>query len=192
MNAILKHRYALLGSLLAFGNLYLAYLFRFDLVPLKLPYDLIENILYLDNPVYNFGGFFVDGSEPTVRRLPTVFILIYVSYVLYRYLLRARTRLQTLFSVLLLGGVGGLTLDILSYGSVTDWLGFMIPGGGYYSMLNISDLMILISAPFASLLCIQNIFLKLIAFTFSVTVIGANSYYHFITIYNKLSNSIFF
>ena len=192
MNAILRHRYALLGCALAFGNLYLAYLFRFDLVPLKLPYDLIENILYLDNPVYNFGGFFVDGSEPTVRRLPTVLILIYVSYILYRYLLRTRTRLQTLFSVLLLGGVGGLTLDILSYGSVTDWLGFMIPGGRYYSMLNISDLMILISAPFASLLCIQNIFLKLIAFTFSVIVIGANSYYHFITIYNKLSNSIFF
>ena len=192
MNAILRHRYALLGSLLAFGNLYLAYLFRFDLVPLKLPYDLIGNFLYLDNPVYNFGGFFVDGSEPTVRRLPTVIILIYISYVLYRYLLRTRTRLQTLFSVLLLGGVGGLTFDILSYGSVTDWLGFIIPGGRYYSMLNLSDLMILISAPFASLLCIQNIFLKLIAFTFSVIVIGANSYYHFITIYNKLSNSIFF
>ena len=79
MNAVLKHRYALLGSLLAFGNLYLAYLFRFDLVPLKLPYDLIGNFLYLDNPVYNFGGFFVDGSEPTVRRLPTVIILIYIS-----------------------------------------------------------------------------------------------------------------
>ena len=101
MNAILKHRYALLGSLLAFGNLYLAYLFRFDLVPLKLPYDLIGNILYLDNPVYNFGGFFVDGSEPTVRRLPTVLILIYVSYILYRYLLRTRTRLQTLFTMLI-------------------------------------------------------------------------------------------
>ena len=52
MNAILRHKYALLGSLLAFGNLYLSYLFRFDLVPLKLPYDLIENIIYLDNPVY--------------------------------------------------------------------------------------------------------------------------------------------
>ena len=102
MNAILRHRYALLGSLLAFGNLYLAYLFRFDLVPLKLPYDLIGNFLYLDNPVYNFGGFFVDGSEPTVRRLPTVLILIYISYVLYRYLLRTRTRLQILFSVLLI------------------------------------------------------------------------------------------
>ena len=45
MNAILRHRYALLGSLLAFGNLYLAYLFRFDLVPFKLPYDLIENVI---------------------------------------------------------------------------------------------------------------------------------------------------
>ena len=192
MNNFLRHRYALLGCALAFGNLYLAYLFRFDLVPFKLPYDLIDGILFIDNPVYNFGGFFVDGSEPSVRRLPTVLILIYVSYILYRYLLRTRLRSQTLFSVLLLGGVGGLTLDILSYGSVTDWLGFMIPGGRYYSMLNISDLMILISAPFASLLCIKNIVLKLIGFSFSLIVIVANSYYHLITIYNKLSNSIFF
>ena len=35
--------------------------------------------------------------------------------------------------------MGGLTLDILSYGSVCDWLGFMIPGGRYYSLFNISD-----------------------------------------------------
>ena len=186
MNSILKHRYALFGTLLAFGNLYLAYLFRFDLIPLKLPYTLIENILYLDNPVYNFGGFFVDGSEPTIYRLPTIFILLYVSYNLYKYLLKPHTKSQTIFAIILLGGLGGLTLDILAYGSVCDWLGFMIPGGRYYSLLNISDLMILVSAPFAAIICIPKIILKIVAFVFSILVIGANSYYHFIALYNLI------
>ena len=186
MNSITKHRYALFGTLLAFINLYLSYLFRFDLIPIKLPYTLIENILYLDNPVYNFGGFFVDGSEPTIYRLPTIFILLYVSYNLYKYLLKPHTKSQTIFAIILLGGLGGLTLDILAYGSVCDWLGFMIPGSRYYSLLNISDLMILVSAPFAALLCIPNFILKVIAFIFSILVIGANSYYHFIALYKLI------
>ena len=192
MMNLLKYKYALTGTLLAFGNLYLSYLFRYDLVPLKLPFTLVENLLFLDNPIYNYGGFFIDGSQPTLKRLPTVLILIYLCYILYKYLLKKNTKLQNIFAILLLGGVGGLTLDILSYGNVCDWMGFMIPGGRYYSMLNISDLMILISAPFASLLCIKNIVLKLIGFSFSLIVIVANSYYHLITIYNKLSNSVFF
>ena len=186
MNSITKHRYSLLGTLLAFGNLYLSYLFRNENIPIKLPYTLIENVLYLDNPAYNYGGFFVDGSEPTIYRLPTVLILIYVTYLLYKYLLKSHTKSQTIFAVLLLGGVGGLTLDILAYGSVCDWLGFMIPGSRYYSLLNISDLMILISAPFAALLCIPNLMMRLIAFIFSILVIGANSYYHFIALYNLI------
>ena len=82
--------------------------------------------------------------------------------------------------------MGGLTLDILAYGSVCDWLGFMIPESRYYSLLNISDLMILISAPFAALLCIPNLIMKLVAFAFSILVIGANSYYHFIALYNLI------
>jgi len=112
--------------------------------------------------------------------------LIYVSYNLYKYLPKPHTKLQTIFAIILLGGLGGLTLDILAYGSVGDWLGFMIPGSRYYSLLNISDLMILVSAPFAALLCIPNFILKLIAFTFSILVIGANSYYHFIALYKLI------
>ena len=113
--------------------------------------------------------------------------MIYFSYVLYKYLLKPHTKSQTIFAVILLGGLGGLTLDILAYGSVCDWLGFMIPGSRYYSLLNISDLMILVSAPFASLLCIQNLILKVIAFAFSILVIGANSYYHFIALYKLIT-----
>ena len=183
----MKHLFSLIGTSLAFGNLYLSYLFRNENIPIKLPYTLIENILYLDNPAYNYGGFFVDGSEPTIYRLPTVLILIYVTYILYKYLLKSHTTSQTIFAVLLLGGVGGLTLDILAYGSVCDWLGFIIPGSRYYSLLNISDLMILISAPFAALLCIPNLIMKLVAFIFSILVIGANSYYHFIALYKLIT-----
>ena len=117
----MKHLFSLIGTSLAFGNLYLAYLFRTENIPIKLPYTIINNILYLDNPIYNFGGFFVDGSEPTIYRLPTVFILIYISYVLYKYLLKPHTKSQTIIAVILLGGLGGLTLDILAYGSVCDW-----------------------------------------------------------------------
>ncbi len=182
----MKHLFSLIGTSLAFGNLYLSYLFRFESFSLKLPYTIIENVLYLDNPAYNYGGFFVDGSEPTIYRLPTVLILIYVTYILYKYLLKSHTKSQTIFAVLLLGGVGGLTLDILAYGSVCDWLGFMIPGSRYYSLLNFSDLMILISAPFAALLCIPNLIMRLIAFIFSILVIAANSYYHFIALYNLI------
>ena len=188
MMNLLKYKYTIIGTLLAFGNLYLSYLFRYDLVPLKLPFTLVENLLFLDNPIYNYGGFFIDGSQPTLKRLPTVLILIYLCYILYKYLLKKNTKLQNIFAILLLGGVGGLTLDILSYGNVCDWIGFMIPGGRYYSKLNISDLMILISAPFVSLLCIQNIFLKLMAFSFAIIVISANSYYHFLTIINLIIN----
>ena len=80
--------------------------------------------------------------------------------------------------------MGGLTLDILAYGSVCDWLGFMISEIRYYSLLSISDLITLISAPFSALLCIPNFILNVIAFAFSILFIGANSYYHFIALYN--------
>ena len=113
--------------------------------------------------------------------------MLYVSYNLYKYLLKPHTKSQTIFAVILLGGLGGLTLDILAYGSVCDWLGFMIPGSRYYSLLNISDLMILVSAPFAALLCIPNFSLKLIAFIFSILVIGANSFYHLIALYKLIT-----
>ena len=112
--------------------------------------------------------------------------MLYVSFNLYKYLLKPHTKSQTIFAIILLGGLGGLTLDILAYGSVCDWLGLMIPGGRYYSLLNISDLMILVSAPFAAIICIPNIILKIVAFVFSILVIGANSYYHFIALYNLI------
>ena len=63
----------------------------------------------------------------------------------------------------------------------------MIPGGRYYSLLNISDVMILVFAPFIALLCILNFNLKVIAFTFSILVIGSNSYYHIIALYKLIT-----
>jgi len=46
--------------------------------------------------------------------------------------------------------------------------------------------MILISTPFAALLYIPNLIMKLIAVIFSILVIAANSYYHFIALYNLI------
>ena len=63
----------------------------------------------------------------------------------------------------------------------------MIPGGRYYSLLNISDVMILVSAPFVALLCILNFKLKVIAFTFSILVTGAKSHYHIIALYKLIT-----
>ena len=63
----------------------------------------------------------------------------------------------------------------------------MIPGGRYYSLLNISDVMILVSAPFVALLCILNFNLKVIVFTFSILVIGAKSHYHIIALYKLIT-----
>ena len=63
----------------------------------------------------------------------------------------------------------------------------MIPGGRYYSLLNISDVMILVSAPFVALLCILNVNLKVIVFTFSILVIGEKSHYHIIALYKLIT-----
>ena len=63
----------------------------------------------------------------------------------------------------------------------------MIPGGRYYSLLNISDVMILVFATFIALLCILNFNLKVIAFTFSILVIGANSNYHIIALHKLIT-----
>ena len=47
--------------------------------------------------------------------------------------------------------------------------------------------MILVSAPFVELLCILNLSLKVIAFTFSKLVIRANSHYHIIALYKLIT-----
>ena len=31
---------------------------------------------FIGEPVFNFGGFFVDGSEPTIYRLPSIIFLV--------------------------------------------------------------------------------------------------------------------
>ena len=47
--------------------------------------------------------------------------------------------------------------------------------------------MILVSAPFVALICILNFNLKVIAFTFSILVIGAKSHYHIIALYKLIT-----
>jgi lipoprotein signal peptidase len=168
----------LAGLLLAACNLSLAYHFRENASQYQLPN--VEDIrwFFLSEPVFNWGGFFVDGDAPTIHRLPTVLFLLWASISLFSYLCHDRTQAQRLSAVVLLGGLGGLTLDILAYGSVCDWLGFSVPGAMFYSMLNVSDLMILFSAPVASLVCFERWLFKVPAFIFAMAVIGANTYYH--------------
>jgi len=166
------------GLLLAACNLALAYHFRENASLYHLPSVEYIRWFFLSEPVFNWGGFFVDGDAPTIHRLPTVVFLIWASLSLLRYSSYKRTTLQQLSAVVLLGGLGGLTLDILAYGSVCDWLGFSVPGAMFYSMLNLSDLMILFSAPVASLVCFERWLFRLPAFIFAMAVIGANTYYH--------------
>ena len=166
------------GVLLAVFNLALEYYFRENASQFTFP-DINElHWFFLSEPVFNWGGFFVDGSAPTIHRLPTVLFLLWASISLFRYLCHDRTQAQRLSAVVLLGGLGGLTLDILAYGSVCDWLGFSVPGAMFYSMLNLSDLMILFSAPIAALVCFERWLFKTPAFIFAMAVIGANTYYH--------------
>ena len=133
---------------------------------------------FIAEPIYNWGGFFVDGSEPSIHRLPTTLFLVWASVMLMRYLTVYRSDTHGIFAAVFLGGIGGLTLDILAYGSVCDWLGFSLPGSIMYSMLNISDLMILISAPFAAIVCVERWYLQLLGFLFAIAVIGANTHHH--------------
>jgi len=167
------------GLLLAACNLAFAYHFRENASQYHLP--SVEDIrwFFLSVPVFNWGGFFVDGDAPTIHRLPTVVFLIWASLGLLRYSSYKRTTLQQMSAIVLLGGLGGLTLDILAYGSVCDWLGFSLPGSGFYSMSNISDLMILFSAPVAAFVCFDRWLYRIPAFSFAMAVIGANTYYHF-------------
>ena len=167
------------GLLLAACNLALAYHFRENASQYHLP--SVEDIrwFFLSVPVFNWGGFFVDGDAPTIHRLPTVVFLIWASLSLLRYSSYKRTTLQQISAIVLLGGLGGLTLDILAYGSVCDWLGFSLPGSGFYSMSNISDLMILFSAPVAAFVCFDRWLYRIPAFCFAMAVIGANTYYYF-------------
>ena len=137
---------------------------------------------FLTQPAFNWGGFFVDGEQPTIHRLPSVILLVWLSYSLSKYLRDINTKTQSLFASILLGGVGGLMIDILAYGSVCDWIGFAVPGSSIYSRFNPSDLMILIAAPTASVICIQSKFKKLFALSLAMLVIGANTYYHFIAL----------
>jgi len=168
----------IIGLLLAIFNLALAYYFRENASQFTFP-DIDDlNWFFLSEPVFNWGGFFVDGSSPTIHRLPTVLFLLWASISLFKYLCHDRTRIQQLSAAVLLGGLGGLTLDILAYGSVCDWLGFSVPGAMFYSMLNLSDLMILFSAPIASLVCFERWLFKTPAFIFAMAVIGANTHYH--------------
>ena len=173
-----KYFWPFIGLCLVSFNLVLAYYFRENASQFIFP-DIDDlNWFFLSEPVYNWGGFFVDGSSPTIHRLPTVLFLLWASISLFSYLRFKHTKIQRLSAAVLLGGLGGLTLDILAYGSVCDWLGFSLPGAMFYSMLNLSDLMILFSAPVASLVCFERWLFKAPAFIFAMAVIGANTYYH--------------
>ena len=173
-----KYFWPSIGVSLATFNLLLACYFRENASQFIFPEPDDIEWFFLSEPVFNWGGFFVDGSSPTIHRLPTVLFLLWASIGLFKYLRFERTRVQQLSASLLLGGLGGLTLDILAYGSVCDWLGFSLPGSPIDSMLNVSDLMILVSAPVASVVCIERWYLRLLGFLFALTVIGTNSYYH--------------
>jgi hypothetical protein len=100
----------IIGLLLAIFNLALAYYFRENASQFTFP-DIDDlNWFFLSEPVFNWGGFFVDGSSPTIHRLPTVLFLLWASISLFRYLCHDRTRVQQLSAAVLLGGLGGLTL----------------------------------------------------------------------------------
>ena len=168
-----------IGWGLALFNLACSYYIREIGYPLTTP-DF--QWFFLTQPAFNWGGFFVDGEQPTIHRLPSVILLVWLSYSLSKYLRGINTKTQSLFTSILLGGVGGLTLDILAYGSVCDWIGFAVPGSSIYSRFNPSDLMILIAAPTASIICIRSKLKKLFALSLAMLVIGANTYYHFIAL----------
>ena len=181
--------FMLLGLFLAAFNLFLADYFRgiedqLPSVALNTP-----DWFFIAKPVYNWGGFFVDGSAPTLHRLPTVVFLIWLSIMLTRYLRMQRTLIQSASTAILLGGIGGLTLDILAFGSVCDWLGFHVPNASVFSQLNVSDLMILFAAPVAAISCPQKIGLRFICFVAAFLVIAANSYYHIIALSHWITSA---
>ncbi len=183
-----QYHWSIFGLSLATFNLALSYYFRENIGQFDLPTTEEAQWFFVAKPAFNWGGFFVDGSSPTIHRLPTVLFLLWASISLSKYLLLKRTFMQSVSASILLGGLGGLTLDILSYGSVCDWLGFSFPSATLYSMLNMSDLMILVSAPVAAIVCFQRLLFSIPAFIFAIAVIGANTHYHFSYLFFGLSS----
>ena len=169
----------LFGFFAATLNLLLSYYFNVNAENLVFSGPTDSNWFFIGEPAFNYGGFFVSSSEPTIYRLPSTIFLVCLSTTLCRYLMRKRAFFQSLFAATLLGGVGGLTLDILAYGSVCDWLGFKVPEATIYSMTNISDLMILVSAPIAALICIKGLIARSLAFCTAIAIVGSSTYYHF-------------
>ena len=174
-----KNVFLLFGLLAATLNLFLSYHFNVNADILEFSEPMDGNWFFMGEPAFNYGGFFVSSSEPTIYRLPSTIFLVCLSVALCRYLIRRRAFFQSLFAATLLGGVGGLTLDILAYGSVCDWLGFKVPEATIYSMTNISDLMILVSAPIAALICIKGLIARSLAFCTAIAIVGFSTYYHF-------------
>ena len=174
--------FLLFGFLAATANLFLSYYFHANAENLVFSEPLDSNWFFIGEPEFNYGGFFVSSSEPTIYRLPSTIFLVCLSIALCRYLMRRREFFQSLFAATLLGGVGGLTLDILAYGSGCDWLGFKVPEATVYSMTNISDLMILVSAPIAALTCIKGLIARSLAFCIAIAIVGSSTYYHFVAL----------
>jgi lipoprotein signal peptidase len=171
--------FTLFGLIASAINLLLSYHFNANAENLIFSEPLDSNWFFIGQPVFNYGGFFVSSSEPTIYRLPSTIFLICLIIALFRYLMHTRTVTQSFFAAILLGGVGGLTLDILAYGSVCDWLGFKVPEATIYSMTNISDLMIFVSAPIAALICIKGLIARSLAFCTAIAIVGSSTYYHF-------------
>ena len=104
---------------LATFNLYLSYFFRttdLQFSPISIE---TANWFFLAKPTLNWGGFFIDGDQPSIHRLPTTLFLVLACGSLISYLRAERTLVEGLSAVILLGGLGGLTLDVLAFGSVS-------------------------------------------------------------------------
>ena len=187
-----KHPFTTIALVLAIINLSFSIYFRTfgDEFPkhfLETPDWLFEsdntpNWFFISQPIYNWGSFFSDVSTFNFWRLPIVLFLISLSLTLVKYLNKKRPTVQALSASILLGGFGGLTLDILTYGNVCDWLGFHVPNSPIVSLFTIADIMILVAAPVASVCCPRGKTAKSAWLLLSTIIIMSNLYFHFLPV----------
>jgi hypothetical protein len=95
------------GLLAAASNLFLSYYFHANAENLVFSEPVDSNWFFLGEPVFNYGGFFISSSEPTIYRLPSTIFLVCLSIALCRYLMGRRAFFESFFGATLLGGVGG-------------------------------------------------------------------------------------
>lgn len=125
---------------------YTKYQFRFAIHARVLPLNIIEDYVYLNEAVFNYGSGWFSSEEPslgtTLGRLPFLVLSIVGSVWLILWLADESHRVTRCGIMVLWAGCLGNLLDIAIYGNVCVWLALTIPSSDVSYVVNLADVLI--------------------------------------------------